>query len=112
MTFSPAFPPSLEAPPLLQRKGSASGAPAETISQKPIADRELELRQSAKEFESVFVAEMLRHAGLDSALSGDSGLGGEAFSSLLIDRYAEEIVEKGGFGFAEQIYRQLRKAPQ
>lgn len=63
----------------------------------------------AREFEAVFVAQMLKHSGMGKALSSDSGHGGEAFSSMLLEQYAERIVENGGFGLADKIYEQLRK---
>ncbi len=72
------------------------------------AEREQQLRKSAQEFESVFIAEMLKHTGLDKALAGDSGIGGEAFSSMLVQTYADELSKNGGFGLADQIYRQLK----
>ncbi len=77
-------------------------------AQKAGAEKEARLRETAREFESVFIAEMLAHAGLDKALAQDSGYGGEAFSSMLVQTYADELSRKGGFGVAEQIYRQLK----
>ena len=71
-------------------------------------EREAELRKTAQEFESVFIAEMLSHAGFDKALSQESGYGGEAFSRMLVETYAEDLAEKGGFGLADQIYKQLK----
>ena len=67
------------------------------------------LRKTAQEFEAVFIKEMLTHAGLDKAMASDSGIGGEAFSSMLVQTYAEGIAEKGGFGLADQVYRQLKE---
>ena len=72
------------------------------------AQKDETLRKSAQEFETVFIAQMLTHAGLDKALASDSGYGGEAFSGMLVETYAEELSKKGGFGLAEQIYRQLK----
>lgn len=72
------------------------------------AEKEQSLRDTAREFEAVFIKEMLTHAGLDKAFAGDSGHGGEAFSSMLVQTYAEELSQKGGFGLADQIYRQLK----
>lgn len=66
------------------------------------------LRKTAQEFESVFIAEMLSHAGFDKAIAQDSGFGGEAFSRMLVEAYAEDLSKKGGFGLADQIYRQLK----
>ena len=65
------------------------------------------LMRKAREFEAVFVAQMLQQSGLSEAFSGDSGFGGEAFASMLTEQYANEIVDSGGFGLAEHIYKQL-----
>lgn len=84
-------------------------APAMTqATAKPVAT-DAELMATARAFESVFVAQMLGHSGLGKALSSEGGFGGEAFSSLLVDEYANRLVEKGGFGLAEKVYEQLRE---
>lgn len=70
--------------------------------------RDAQLREKAQEFESIFIAEMLSHAGFDKALSENAGYGGEAFSRMLVESYAEQLSKKGGFGLADQIYRQLK----
>ncbi|MAW80985.1 MAG: flagellar biosynthesis protein FlgJ [Parvularcula sp.] len=72
------------------------------------SEKEKALRETAREFEAVFIKEMLTHAGLDKAIAGDSGYGGEAFSSMLVETYADELAKKGGFGLADQMYRQLK----
>jgi peptidoglycan hydrolase FlgJ len=66
------------------------------------------LRKTAREFEAAFIGEMLAYAGFEKALSGDSGLGGETFSRMLVDSYAQSIADAGGFGLADKIYNQLR----
>lgn len=68
------------------------------------------LFKQAQDFESVFIAEMLKYSGFAEALSSNGGFGGEAFSSMLIEQYADKIAEKGGFGLAEHIYEQLDNA--
>ncbi|HXI86361.1 MAG TPA: rod-binding protein [Parvularculaceae bacterium] len=65
------------------------------------------LLKTAREFESVFIAQMLSYGGLSKALSTEGGFGGEAFSSMLVEQYADRLVERGGFGIAHQIYEQL-----
>lgn len=72
------------------------------------AEADKKMRETAQEFESVFIAEMLKHTGLDKAITSDSGFGGDAFAGMLVQTYAEELSQKGGFGIAEQIYRQLK----
>jgi len=66
------------------------------------------LRQSAEKLEASFIAEMLKHAGFEKALSQESGFGGDVFSGFLVDIYAERLAENGGFGLADQIYAQLK----
>lgn len=74
------------------------------------ASREAELTDSARRFEAAFIATMLKEAGFGDALTGDAGFGGEAVSSLLVDRYAEMIAENGGFKLQPQILRALARA--
>ncbi|MEE2690774.1 MAG: rod-binding protein [Pseudomonadota bacterium] len=84
-------------------------APAPLEPRRPAgAERDAEMMRNAKAFEATFVAQMLQHSGLTEALSSNGGFGGEAFSSLLVEQYAEKLVDKGGFGLAEKIYEQLQ----
>jgi len=66
------------------------------------------IMEKAREFETVFVAQMLKYSGMDKAISQESGFGGDAFSGMMLEQYAHNIVDKGGFGLAEKIYDQLR----
>ena len=44
-----------------------------------------EIMAKAREFESVFVAQMLSHSGLSKALSQGGDYGSEAFSTMLLE---------------------------
>ncbi len=66
------------------------------------------IMEKAREFETVFVAQMLKHSGMDKAISQESGFGGDAFSGMMLEQYARNIIDNGGFGLAEKIYDQLR----
>lgn len=67
-----------------------------------------QLRELAEKFETAFLSEMLRHAGLGEMSEGLNGGAGEArFSGFLIEAYAQEISKTGQFGLADQIYRDL-----
>ena len=72
------------------------------------ASRDAAIREQAEEFEAVFIAQMLKHSGFEKALSADSGFGGGNYASLMLERYAAEIVDNGGFGLADKIYQQLK----
>lgn len=68
------------------------------------------LRERAVGFETVFVSEMLRHAGLGrepEALGG--GFGAEAFGSMLTTALAERLVERADFGIAEAVRERLER---
>lgn len=94
--------------PVVPIQKPASPAPA----QDRAALRDAQFREKAHEFEAVFIGQMLKHSGLTTAVSGDSGFGGEAFSNMLTDQYAEELLKNGGFGLAEEIYQQLVEKEQ
>lgn len=60
-------------------------------------------REAAEALEASFIAEMMRHAGLADAVSGDAGFGGDAFTGFLLDAYARDLAARGGFGLADAI---------
>ena len=75
-----------------------------------VTSDELKLRKVAKEFESVFLTEMLKHTGVGKTReSFGGGVGEEGFSSLLTQEYASMIADSGSFGLADQIYSALLK---
>lgn len=64
--------------------------------------------KAAQEFEAVFISEILKHSGVNkTSQSFGGGAGEEAFSSMLTDAYATAIVDAGGIGLTEQIYRSM-----
>ncbi|MGE0407932.1 MAG: rod-binding protein [Amphiplicatus sp.] len=84
-------------------------APSFAPAKAPLTPaRDAELKESARAFETVFVAQMLSYSGFSEALSANGGFGGEAFAGLLVEQYAAELVERGGFGVADMVYEQLR----
>jgi peptidoglycan hydrolase FlgJ len=79
------------------------------IGAPPKVDRQAILMEKAKGLETAFLAEMLGHAGIDadetSAFSG--GHGEEQFASFLRQEQARLMVEKGGIGLAEALFRAM-----
>ncbi|ADM09640.1 flagellar protein FlgJ [Parvularcula bermudensis HTCC2503] len=86
----------------------AAATASDRLGEETVSDREARLRETAKSFEAVFVAEMLKHAGLDEALAADEGTATDSFSSFVIERVAGDLVEAGGFGLADRFYTALR----
>ena len=98
MSVQPIQPTALKAPYLASAPQKADSAPDEFDAR---------MMDQAKKFEAAFVSQMLKYAGLTEAITSDSGKGGDAFSSMLVDQYSQKIVENGGFGLAEKIYDQM-----
>ena len=86
----------------------ASTAPAQKKASADPSGADPRTMEKAREFEAVFIAQMLKFSGMDKAISQDSGFGGDAFSSMMLEQYARKIVDNGGFGLADHIYAQLR----
>ncbi len=70
--------------------------------------REQALRQAAQDLEAAFLAEMLRHTGVDAARQGfGGGAGEEQFSSFLRTEQARAMAARGGIGLAESLFEAL-----
>ena len=72
---------------------------------------EMQMREAARALEATFLDEMLKSAGLGAmkgAFSG--GIGEEQFASFLRAQQADAMVDAGGIGLAEQIFRSLAGA--
>lgn len=77
---------------------------------RPGPDPDAAARAAALDFEAAFLAEMLKHSGVNEMPSTFGGGAGEdAFASLLTDEYARLITERGGIGLAEQVFEILKQ---
>lgn len=66
------------------------------------------LREAAVQMEAVFLAEMLKSAGLAQARSGfGGGAGEEQFTSFLVQKQAEQMARAGGVGLAELLFNAM-----
>ena len=67
--------------------------------------------KASKEYESVFINQFL--GSMFSGISTDGPTGGgegeEMFRSLMVDQYSKSIEQRGGFGIASALQRQLLK---
>lgn len=77
----------------------------------PGAQNEAAVEAVAKEFESVFLSQMLQH--MWSGIKVDPLFGGghaeEIYRSMLTDEYASLITQSGGIGLAGEIKAELLK---
>jgi Rod binding domain-containing protein len=68
------------------------------------------LMEAAKALERTFLSEMLKSAGLGEQKSDfGGGIGEDQFSSFLRDAQASAMVEAGGIGLAEHIFKALQE---
>ncbi|WP_299506746.1 rod-binding protein [Cypionkella sp.] len=64
----------------------------------------------AKALEASFLSEMLGYAGVGKTPQEfGGGIGEDQFGSFLRDEQARQMVEKGGIGLAEQLFRAMTK---
>jgi Rod binding domain-containing protein len=70
--------------------------------------------KAAKEFESVFISQFLgsMFSGVKTDGMFGGGQGEEMFRSLMIDQYGKQLEQRGGFGLADAVSRQLLKAQE
>lgn len=72
--------------------------------------REAALFESAKKLEATFLAEMLKAAGFGQARDSFGGGSGEdQFASFLIQEQATAMVDAGGIGLAENLFKSLKE---
>ena len=69
-------------------------------------------RETAKEFETMMLEEMLgrvfESVG-DVGFFGEAGPGAGMYRSMLVKEYAGMIAERGGVGLADQVYAEILK---
>lgn len=66
------------------------------------------LRDKAAQLETAFLSQMLGQAGLGAASGAFGGGAGEAqFASFLRDEQARAMVDHGGIGLTESLYRAM-----
>jgi Rod binding domain-containing protein len=70
--------------------------------------------KAAKEYEGVFIAQLLgtMFSGIKTDGMFGGGQGEEMFRSLLVDQYAKGITSQGGFGLAAHMQAELLKHQQ
>ncbi|WP_416899737.1 MAG: rod-binding protein [Minwuia sp.] len=75
----------------------------------PVNAAQRRARETAEDFESVFISQMLQHMnmGIDPEGPFGGGKGEEAYKSLVAEKYGEAITEMGGIGIADAIYKEI-----
>jgi len=102
------FPPPFtgEAPPK-----ATEGAPSVTLrmTAPPPAGERKRIDDAAKDFEAVFIAQMIGplFSSVETPAIAGGGKSEEFFKSLLQESYAKAMAERGGFGVADHVKSSL-----
>ncbi len=66
------------------------------------------IEKAAKEFEAVFLAQMMEHMFAEVDLDpSNEGPGEDIYKSLLIDEYSKLMSRSGGIGVADHVKREM-----
>lgn len=84
---------------------------ADAAGQAALSGKQEKAAEAAKDFEAVFIAEMLKPMfetiEVDDTFGG--GHGEEVFRGLMVQEYGKMLSQKGGIGLATHIQAQLLK---
>ena len=84
-------------------------------NQNVISDRVLKTKEAAKDFEAVFISEMMSHMfnGIDVDPMFGGGPGEEMFRSMMVNEYGKKMANSGnGIGIATQLERAMLEMQQ
>jgi Rod binding domain-containing protein len=70
---------------------------------------EAQIDETAKEFEAVFISQMLEHmfAGIEVNELFGGGHGEEMYQSMVMDEYGKLMAKAGGIGLADHVRREM-----
>lgn len=112
-SFSPAMPAPKFSPLVerLSRERMVSADVDENRVDPMIRDK---LKKAAGEFESTFVSQMIgmMFEGMEVDETFGGGHGEEMFRSMLTNEYGKQITNRGGFGLADSVYKELLRAQE
>ena len=97
--------------PSLDIQGAAMLARSGQVRAPSASGNAQAVGKTAKEFESVFISQFLgsMFQGISTDGPTGGGQGEEMFRSLMIDEYGKSLEQRGGFGLAAAVQRQLLK---
>ena len=111
MTFAMNSNASASAFAMVQYGANATSSTSEKIAAAMDNSDAARVHETAKQFESVFLAQMLKP--MFDTVEVDENFGGgsaeETWRGILIEKYAERIADAGGVGIAECVEKQMLK---
>ncbi len=85
------------------------GKPDDLAARAAGAQTRAQAEAVAKDFERMFIAEMLQpmFAGIETDGEFGGGEGEDAFRPMLIDQYAKAVAGRGGVGVADAVLKEI-----
>jgi len=82
---------------------------ADKFKGKNLTGDQKKLYQTSKEFEAIFIKQMLSSMRKTVNKTGlmEGGMAEDIFEDMLYDEYASKMAETGDFGIADTLYQQL-----
>ncbi|MEM6536128.1 MAG: hypothetical protein AAF668_00205 [Pseudomonadota bacterium] len=84
--------------------GSSARSTISKVDDSAIPETErARMRQTAEEFEGVFLSQMLKHAGFEKAFGSEA----KAFSEFVLTEIGSEMAKGMDLGLAEKAYQRM-----
>ena len=90
------------------REATVDSALSSSVRNSASSEEE-KLRQATKDFEALFIKQMLNSMRKTVDKSGllDGGMGQEVFEDMLYDEYAKEMARTANLGISEMTFKEL-----
>lgn len=110
----PAGLPAPKISPLVERLSK------ERVAQGPVDESRVDpiirdkLKKASVDFENTFVSQMvgMMFEGVQADETFGGGHGEDMFKSMLTNEYGKQITNRGGFGLADSVYKELLRAQE
>jgi Rod binding domain-containing protein len=92
----------------------ASIAATSLVPSASKADQMAKTKEAAKQFEAVFISEMMSHMfeGVSSDPMFGGGAGEDMFHGMLIQEYGKEMAKTSGIGISDQLQKMMIQMQQ
>lgn len=106
------LPPDGATLPLAERRLADLKRRSRTTSRELTPEEDQKLRESAREFEAIFIQQMLKRMRSTVQKSGliSGGRAEEIFQEMLDEKYADNIGRSARLSLADLIYRELKNS--
>jgi peptidoglycan hydrolase FlgJ len=102
------IPPQLAAPAAKLALGVAASAAG--AIKNALSPQQAKTEKTAKDFESMFLENMLAQVfpqETGEGPLGENGTGGQIYRGMMVNELAKQVAKSGGVGISDTVYRQM-----